>query len=335
MSEPDRRLRYGGRWFSAASALPLDGLSRPRRLLSLFASGALRPWRVAALIIVLLRTKTEYVLLTESSAGRALRSHFTERSFGLFPRNRFCRGVLPIPQRHSDYLRGRQRQALRTNLRAATAAGVRCEELSDRSLLPGEISQVLRGKGRSVTDPELRVLASTWRALFTEGPEMTVMVARDERGTALAIMGAVIDDMVCLIRVAVASSHHARWALHNHLVRILIDRGVRYLLADGGGPFGALGFGTNVHHYQHLLGYELRHIAARPFGMATDPKDGSGTTTAARSDSWSLRDALTGGRRRYTVISHRANCGDPSRPSCSRPPHAASNGTSRAVGEEM
>ena len=33
-----------------------------------------------------------------------------------------------------------------------------------------------------------------------------------------------------------------------------------YLLADGGGPFGALGFATSVQHYQHLLGYELRHL---------------------------------------------------------------------------
>jgi hypothetical protein len=108
------------------------------------------------------------------------------------------------------------------------------------------------------------------------------MVARDECGAPLAMIGAVIDDVVCLIRVAVASSHHARWALHDHLVRTLVDRGVRYLLAEGGGPFGALGFANAVHHYQHLLGYELRHIspsaAARPVGSRSDAESilGSG-----------------------------------------------------------
>ncbi len=73
--------------------------------------------------------------------------------------------------------------------------------------------------------------------------------------------GVVIDDKVCLIEGARAICHEARWALHDHLVRILIARGVKYLLAEGGGPFGALGFETNVQHYQHLLGYELRHVS--------------------------------------------------------------------------
>ena len=35
----------------------------------------------------------------------------------------------------------------------------------------------------------------------------------------------------------------------------------------GGGLFGGFGFTKNVQHYQHLLGYELRHVipaAGRP-----------------------------------------------------------------------
>jgi hypothetical protein len=92
---------------------------------------------------------------------------------------------------------------------------------------------------------------------------MTLIVARDPLGCPLALAGAVIDDEVCLIRLAVASDHDARWALHDHLVRILIERGVRYLVGDGGGPFGALGLDAGVHHYQRLLGYELRHMRPR------------------------------------------------------------------------
>jgi hypothetical protein len=87
------------------------------------------------------------------------------------------------------------------------------------------------------------------------------MVARDEHGRPLAYAAAIIDDTVCLIGSALATCHEARWALHDHLVRILIARRVRYLLAEGGGPFGALGFAVNVQHYQHLLGYELRHLS--------------------------------------------------------------------------
>jgi hypothetical protein len=31
-------------------------------------------------------------------------------------------------------------------------------------------------------------------------------------------------------------------------------------VANGGGPFGALGYIANIQHYQHLLGYQLRHL---------------------------------------------------------------------------
>jgi hypothetical protein len=91
-------------------------------------------------------------------------------------------------------------------------------------------------------------------------PETTLMVAREKDGCPLAVAGAVIDDSVCLLRFSVASYHPARWALHDYLVQLLIGRGVRCLLAEGGGAFGALGFAPGIQHYQHLLGYELRHV---------------------------------------------------------------------------
>lgn len=157
--------------------------------------------------------------------------------------------------------------------------------MSDRSLVWSEMSKVVARRERTMSDAEWRGMATTWPAEFMR-PEMTVMVARDALGTPLAIIGAVIDDMVCLVRFAVARSHLARWALHDHLVRNLCDRGVRYLLAEGGGPFGALGFAPNVQQYQRLLGYELRHllpsIARRPVGPASDPRGRSPARVVAR-----------------------------------------------------
>jgi hypothetical protein len=101
-------------------------------------------------------------------------------------------------------------------------------------------------------------------AEFFASPHTTLTVARDEHGRPLAYAAVIIDDMVCLICSALANCHEARWALHDHLVQILIARRVRYLLAEGGGLFGALGFAVNVQHYQHLLGYELRHLRPVP-----------------------------------------------------------------------
>jgi hypothetical protein len=254
-SESDRRLRYGGPWFSTASCLVYGEGSRLRRMASFLARGARRPWRVAALIGLILRTRPEYVLLSGSAAGRALRAHFNQRHLALVPRNRLCRGVLILPQQHGQYLRGRRRQAVRTNLRSAASAGIRCEITDDPATALDALCEVLSRRDPEFADRMVRLL----RAKLARS-ELTLTVARDERGHALAIKGAVIDDTVCLIEFALASDHKARWALHDHLVRDLIARGVRYLLAEGGGPFGALALPASVQHYQHLLGYELRHV---------------------------------------------------------------------------
>ena len=251
----DSRLRYGGEWFAAASTLLSDGGGRPRRLARFVVEAARRPRRAAALIALILRTRSEYVCLSESEAGEALRVHFDGRRFAVFPGNRLCQGVLILPRHHAEYLRGHHRQALRTNLRRAATAGIRCERVDDPSIGLATALDMLRRRCDAVSDGDVEF----WRTRFAQ-PELTLTFAYDERGHPLAFSGAVIDDTVCLIKFALATDHRARWALHDHLVRILIGRGVTYLLAAGGGAFGALGFAANLQHYQRLLGYELRHM---------------------------------------------------------------------------
>jgi len=266
--ESDRRLRYGGSWISAASALPLNGdLTEPRSLARLAAASARRPKRLAALIALVVRTPREYVVLSGSSAGQVLDHYFNRRSLGVLTPNRLCRGVLVLPQDHAADLRGRRRQALRTNLRRAASAGIRCEVVSDPGRVADDARHVFRRQWR-LSDAELHALTDRVREGVARR-ELTFTVARDEHGRPLAIAAVVIDDMVCLINRAVATSHEARWVLHDHLVRLLIGRRVRYLLAEGGGAFGALGFETNVQNYQHLLGYELRHVIPAATGRMT------------------------------------------------------------------
>lgn len=255
-SESDCRAQYRSRWFSAASDLPLTGFfTSPGTLARFVAAAVRRPRLLAALIVLLLRTPREYVVLSRSCTGQDLHRYFNQRRLGVLPKNRLCRGVLLLPQDHADYLRGRRRQALRTNLRKAATAGIRCETVNNPSTALDAVRVVLSFGRTPWTDRDMEF----WRASLTR-PEITVAVACDQHGRPLAFAAAVIDDTVCLIRWARATCHEARWALHDHLVRILIARGVRYLLAEGGGPFGAVGFATTVQHYQHLLGYELRHL---------------------------------------------------------------------------
>jgi hypothetical protein len=255
LNKPDRRLRYGGPLFSAASALPIGGgIMHFGPLVRFLAAAVRRPRRVASLVALLWRTKSERLVLSDSSAGRTLSAYFKDRPFGL-PRHRLCEGVLMLPRHHSEYLRGRHRQALRTNLRSAETAGITYEQFTDTSRGLDTVLAIVADRDGPVTAAS----ESHWRALVKR-PASTLLVARDRHGRPLAIVGVVIDDMVSLIRFSVASDHDARWALHDHLVQILIARGVRYLVAEGGGPFGALGFSPGVQHYQHLLGYELRHL---------------------------------------------------------------------------
>jgi hypothetical protein len=258
-TESERRIRYGSASFSTACGLPLEGgLTRPWLLARFIAAAVRRPRRLVALIALLLQTPREYVVLSGSCTGQALEQYLNQRRLGI-PKNRLCRGVLLLPADHADYLRGRRRHALRTNLRRAANAGIRCEVMSDSRRAGGEVSAVVRRQADHLPEAELDAWTEYFRARV-ERPEMTVTVARAQDGAALGVLAATIDDSVCAIGFAVATCHEARWALHDHLVRILIARRVRYLLAADEGPFGALGYSTNVQHYQHLLGYELRHV---------------------------------------------------------------------------
>ncbi len=259
VSRPSDRTRYGGSLFAAASALPLDGgLGEPRRLVGLLLAAATRPSRAIALLTLLLRSPKVDVVLSDSAAGHALRVHLDQRFLGIVPQNRLCQGVLILPGRESDYLRGRKRQAARTNLRRAAAAGIRCETVSGRSDALQATAQIMQGKTR-MTEEDRVTLTQTYRALF-DLPEVTAFIARASDASPLAVAAVVIDDEMCLIRATVASNHEARWALHHHLVRTLIGRRVRFLVSALEGTFGALGLEPALQYYQHLLGYDLCHI---------------------------------------------------------------------------
>jgi hypothetical protein len=289
--EGDGPLRYGGTWTSAASGLPLIDLTHPRHLAKFMAAAATRPRRVAALVTIVLRTPREYVVLSRSAPGQVLDEYFNQRSLGVLTPNRLCRGVLLLPQNHADYLRGRRRQALRTNLHRAVSAGIRCELVSDPRCAVDDASEVLRSRF-GLSDAELDALTDVvLRGVARR--ETTFAVARDEDGRPLAFAAIVIDDTVSLITWAVATSHEARWGLHDYVVRLLIGRRVRYLLAEGGGAFGALGFAPSVQHYQHLLGYELRHMIPAGTGRVTRRRRICGSVVvAALTASVFLTDAL-------------------------------------------
>ena len=224
-SEPDRRIRYGGAWVSVASALPLAANAiRPRPVARLVAASVRRPQRLAVLIALLLRTPTERVVLSETTTGQVLNEYFRQRAMWVVPRKRFFRGTLLLPEDHEIYLGGRHRKTLRRNLRRAAVGGISCEVVTDRLRALEDISDVLCHHPRSFTGPGFQAVVDRVRRT-AQRPESTVVVARDGDGRPVAILTCIIDDMVCLITSAVATRREPRWALHDHLVRLLIVLG--------------------------------------------------------------------------------------------------------------
>jgi hypothetical protein len=252
--------RYGGPWFWEASALPVSGgLGSPKSLVRLLVAAVARPRRTFALIGLLLRSPRVDVVLSDTAQGQALRERLDRRFLGLFPQNRLCQGVLFVPKGPSEYLNGRRRRTVRTNLRRAAAAGIRCEAVDCSADALEAASLIVRRRRAPMTTEDLATLTGALPVLLDQ-PEVTLFLARDRAGGPLAVLAVVIDKNACLVRYAVSSSHEARWALHYHLVLSLIDRRVSYLMADSDGPFGALGLSRNEQYYQHLLGYDLCHI---------------------------------------------------------------------------
>jgi len=254
--------RYAGPWFEAARMLGLRaGLGQPDRLAAFVVAALSRPTRLAALGGLLALTPTESVVISCSDAGAVLRRYLDERFLGVFPQNRLCRGVLVLPPDHRSYLVGRHRQALRTNLRRATRAGIQCEVISNADDAMTAVQAIIARRRKRPDD--LALLLAEWKAILAR-PEMTIFVAHNADGESVALAAVVIDQELCLIQIAIACDHAARWALHDHIVRALIESGARVLFAEGGGPFGALGFESELYRFQRLLGYELRHLAPRP-----------------------------------------------------------------------
>ncbi len=253
----DRGLQYGGKTFAAASifarnhsrSVDRDELGRE----ALDSSGDALPPLGGALAFVklLARLPRVEVRLSDRSSGREIDSYLRARARGVYP-NRIAQGVLHLPERPEDYLRGRSRQALRTNLHRAEAAGLRCRPLPDLD-------------ERLDTASELGM--EEWTAKLEQRPGDPVWVARNEAGENVGLLWATVDDEWAMLRLLVARCSEARYALHTELVSHLCASGVRYLFVRKG---CALLLPPGLQYLQQLLGYRVAHLRVRRKAVGTE-----------------------------------------------------------------
>jgi hypothetical protein len=171
---------------------------------------------------------------TPSPAGRMIAQHFGIRSDGRL-RYRDAQGVLRLPADISEYLRGRHRQAVRTNVGHARRAELRTEVEFVPDWAPG------------TDDSRL-----PW---ITPGPVERWNLLTPERAIAgQAILS--VDGEVALLHGMMSLVPHGRWLLHTAMVErlcgscevLLVNCDDAYLMPSG------------VQYFQRLLGYEIARL---------------------------------------------------------------------------
>lgn len=240
-------LRYGSREFLAASDMARSLPYSPS------------PFAVAGSVLrdpVLLRAFVAIWRLPviDLRARRADFDAWSGSHFGPARRGRRAQAVLELPASEQDYLSGRHRQALRTNLRHARDSQVS----SDRVLAYQEwfeaASVILNARpdgqatGAEMDRPQA-------------GQHIAYYVARARDKAPLAFGGAALFGQFAVLFILLSHpglhpvSSWARYQLHTTLALDLGCSGVRYLLVGS-----ALRETAGNQYFQHLLGYRARNL---------------------------------------------------------------------------
>jgi hypothetical protein len=227
----------------------------------------LRIWRGALpQLCYRLRAPAVTVALTGASGGRMIGEHLAIREHAR-PRYRHAQGVLPLPADYSDYLRGRRRQAIRTNLGHAHRAGLTVQMRTDPKWRPGAVD--------------------SRASHISPGPvEEWTVHNRDGEVVGASIVS--VDDRVALLHRLVARERYARWLLHaaiverlcGHCELLLINSDAAYWMSRGG------------RHSPHLLGYRIaslrvarrrRVLPAMPWGRRARRRRGEAPRARPRA----------------------------------------------------
>ncbi len=246
-------LQYGGDVFCAASSLLSRAVpgayagERGERACAL-------PVEIAATALLLARLPTLDLRLSDSAPGERMRRHFDDRIWGVL-HSRLAQGVLVLPSEHGDYLRGRSRQALRTNTRRARAAGLVCRQLDH---LEQRRAATLHLRTR--VGDMLR-----WADELFCLPGDAWLAAQAPSGEAVALAQVTVDREWALLHSLASVDHGARYLLHCEIVRTLIAANVRYLAVSA--PMAPL-LEPSLQYWQRLLGFGVFNLSLRAPALA-------------------------------------------------------------------
>ncbi len=177
--------------------------------------------------------------LSTGPAGAVIRQQLTMRRNGRLT-FRHAQGVLFLPERYRDYLRGRHRQAVRTNIRHARDRGYVIETgyHDEWTLDP--------------LDPR--------SSHITAAAPLECFHVLDRDGTRVAEAFITVDDRTALLHMATGTASYARWLLHAAIVERLCGHCDLLLTNTADVPLMSRG----AQHYQRLLGYSAVRLRLTP-----------------------------------------------------------------------
>jgi hypothetical protein len=183
---------------------------------------------------------------SQTAAGDELRNWF--RPTRPVPLDRAPVAVLPLPTSHAEYLRGRSKQALRTNLTRAMQAGLTCAIAESPEVAWRSARFIATQRGQRLEDVVLRRPRAGLLRRF--------LVAYDGAGDPVGLSETIVDGEWAGLAVLLSSPAHEdaqriRYLLQSHTVDGLIGDGVRTLVVGG----SMLLTSPGTRYFQRRTGY--------------------------------------------------------------------------------
>jgi hypothetical protein len=199
------------------------------------------PHLVPAYYRLLRKLPIETVALSTLPAGKLLYDRWSRQSW----RRAASHACLPLPSDTDSYLRGRHRQAVRTNLHRADKIRLTCRPIptdwgvTRAALRTGTFASLMQEIDQ-LEQPDAAV--KSWAVFDSDGQVLgRAVVLVDERTAVLLLLHGPTD---------LGVAHQTRYLLHTAVVADLIRRGVRNLVVES-----ILGAPPGLKYFAARLGY--------------------------------------------------------------------------------
>lgn len=206
-----------------------------------FFFALVHPHLVPAYYRLLRRLPVATVVLSALPAGRLLYNRWSRQSW----RKAASHACLALPSDADSYLRGRHRQAVRTNLHRADKIRLTCRpvptdwDVTRQALRAGTFASLLDEIDR-IEQPD--AVIKSWAVFDSDGVALGRAVALvDERTAVLLLLHGPPD---------LGVAHQTRYLLHTAVVADLIRSGVRSLVVES-----ILGAPSGLKYFAARLGY--------------------------------------------------------------------------------